>query len=1172
MPRAIEKIVDIELFIDDHRVHLLKMITQGNINPSPCTPAKSSSSGVVGPVNSIPVGENNLSPFTVTSSSWNKSESKRVFEVEHLSTKYYYYAFMIRDYIVCPAFLARSLEIANYAFLNVIYGTNYFYIFVNVESIDPKLYIAGNQFNFCGEHVLDLSSKEGRILNLSFENVNNRCFMLYGGSCDALGMEWVEVSERINSKGNTGNNPIKSAVNSLYFYIPKKRFDKFKKNHEAFVKSVPLHNSCALMLEESRTFSEIKELSSRTNSPTNDSEFPNPTLVKIFGINPYKREDYILNKFVDHIKRNYELSKIQKLSQYYCSIITILQSSGYGKSKLMERLGSKTPTFYSSLQYGKGAPVKSFFLVRLIKKFDFLILRSKDSWFYMNNFSTAVYIYILRIIYIILNSTEDTTLKENFQIDSIENCKEFSHIRDNGLEKKETIFRFLFKGLQALCESEERIKFDGINGLTLSNSLAKHHTHLKRFSLNSHSIVDLEQAVMRKLEAMGDINLPSIFVIDEAKGLHYRKSGKKYGWNFMDWDIEEDKRVDVENRAPYNIFRRVFRMFEYTWVRLMLIVISTYGQISVLLPELELDPSRRQTAANKFIENFSLIQTYNVNSDLALTITANKIKNDKSKDDKTDVETKDDENNVETNDDKSNVEAKDDKTDVEIKDIKNDDKIEKDSLPNWNEFIKSKERKEEFFKLGRPLIYATYVYNMKDFPVYNLEAPFQDCLEFKALMDKLFGGRTEYSLTQNVAQLYSMFNFAFGTNFLPSHVRIEDLIENYLMTLIGYLDEDGAKHIIATFLPEGAFNFLSAKYFVDFPDSLIKVFTLSVRYGFCNVGQFGKLLAQYTLLHTAFYHIDPNKLMVRKLVFESIDLEEFLFALAGYNETMIEGFFDLNPELEDSRISFSYFEHFPNNPINKPYDLMARCVLKGSAVTLDCLFPGIDLMIPLILNDGRLSFLGIQVKFYEQSGVNDAVTEAVKKMTFTNMFRKEIEIRPFGLIILALGDYNFEGEKKLEVSLRREAESSLESPTILVFKGMPKILQDTTLRTLFDLAPKYFSYRGVCSDHMLACDHLFGLINELPLSKEAIEALAKYVPKAYSQVRAIEIKKSKNGKREPRISKASKSSEIIASEVAIQNPVASSSNERMDIDTSSSEKPAKRRKRTSMVKGIDEEK
>jgi hypothetical protein len=265
MPRAIEKVVDIELFIDDDRRRLFEKITQGNPTSTPSTPAKASSSEV-SPDSSVPAQENTLSYYTVTGSSWiksdTKSESKRVFEVEHLSIKYRYYAFILDGYIVCPAFLARSLEITDYACLNVIYGTNYFYIFVKVEITNPELYIAGNQFNFCGEHVLNLSL-EGGDLDLSSKNMKKKRFLLYRGPHSTFGKEWNEVSKRINTKGNIGNIPIRSTVKRLYFYIPQKRFRQFEESHEAFAESVTLHNSCALMLEKSRTFSEINKLSIR---------------------------------------------------------------------------------------------------------------------------------------------------------------------------------------------------------------------------------------------------------------------------------------------------------------------------------------------------------------------------------------------------------------------------------------------------------------------------------------------------------------------------------------------------------------------------------------------------------------------------------------------------------------------------------------------------------------------------------------------------------------------------------------------------------------------------------------------------------------------------------------------------------------------------------------------
>jgi hypothetical protein len=213
-------------------------------------------------------------------------------------------------------------------------------------------------------------------------------------------------------------------------------------------------------------------------------------------------------------------------------------------------------------------------------------------------------------------------------------------------------------------------------------------------------------------------------------------------------------------------------------------------------------------------------------------------------------------------------------------------------------------------------------------------------------------------------------------------------------------------------------------------------------------------------------------------------------------------------------------------------------------------------MIPLILKDGRLSFLGIQVKFVKQDGVNTVISKATGKMTFFNMFEERTELRPFGLIILALGDYRFEGKKKLEVSLSRETGISSEAPTILVFKGKPKLLQESTFVTIFDLAPKFFSYRGVCSEHLKACDHLFGLINELPFSDEAIEALENYEPKGYEQAILIESMKSNSSNRSSKISKANKSSvPEIASEDTIPNSVASTSTGRNSRNTPPSKKP-----------------
>ena len=77
------------------------------------------------------------------------------------------------------------------------------------------------------------------------------------------------------------------------------------------------------------------------------------------------REDYILEKFIEHLRIIYLNGKNDEVKTYYCAMFTILQSSGYGKSKLMERLGGKIPVFYSSLQKREGYPKISIFFGKI---------------------------------------------------------------------------------------------------------------------------------------------------------------------------------------------------------------------------------------------------------------------------------------------------------------------------------------------------------------------------------------------------------------------------------------------------------------------------------------------------------------------------------------------------------------------------------------------------------------------------------------------------------------------------------------------------------------------------------------------------------------------------------------------------------------------------------------
>ena len=54
-------------------------------------------------------------------------------------------------------------------------------------------------------------------------------------------------------------------------------------------------------------------------------------------------------------------------TKYFAAVLVVLQSSGYGKTRMFVELGTKMPVFYSSLEDAKcGFPPKSFYFSSLI--------------------------------------------------------------------------------------------------------------------------------------------------------------------------------------------------------------------------------------------------------------------------------------------------------------------------------------------------------------------------------------------------------------------------------------------------------------------------------------------------------------------------------------------------------------------------------------------------------------------------------------------------------------------------------------------------------------------------------------------------------------------------------------------------------------------------------------
>ena len=163
---------------------------------------------------------------------------------------------------------------------------------------------------------------------------------------------------------------------------------------------------------------------------------------------------------------------------------------------------------------------------------------------------------------------------------------------------------------------------------------------------------------------------------------------------------------------------------------------------------------------------------------------------------------------------------------------------------------------------------------------------------------------------------------------------------------------------------------------------------------------------------------------------------------------------------------------------------MARCLFKGSATTLNHLHRGIDLMIPLVLNNGKISFLGIQVKFVTNNeDVTRTVNKALMQMNFKKMFSQRKIDRPFGLLILVIGEYNF--SVSIQNRIIRSASASANpiqvhsaTPAVLIFKGIPA--SSKSIQDLLKIAPKSASYRGINPEYLKKCDFMYDLTQEIP--------------------------------------------------------------------------------------------
>jgi hypothetical protein len=367
MYSALKDAVEIEFLIEGKRPELFAKVTNGEYSNADHLPLVSSCEFLVQKITS--------------------TEGGFVFEVVHNDKTLNYFAFKHNGYFFCPAFLCEIFELEVYSCLVVKNLIDYYYIILKPGPPDPFPLISDYFIKLPQRFNFGSPTDEDKLLILEFNNKDS--FMIVTRenrdkhSLDLLGEFYYQSPIWVPLYNSNRDSNYIFLSRDVTIDLKAKYGDLF--NCYVIKDNIVLHQSSAAAKKAKEIINLINE-----NERLSSTFLPNA-----FKNTDYIREGYDLDELINIIKYNQNSSRINKDTNY-SFMFGIFQSSGYGKSRLIERLGMKIPTFYSSLQHPAGHPKGSFILRMLFEKLHTIIeCVSRSNTCYLNNISTATYVYIL---------------------------------------------------------------------------------------------------------------------------------------------------------------------------------------------------------------------------------------------------------------------------------------------------------------------------------------------------------------------------------------------------------------------------------------------------------------------------------------------------------------------------------------------------------------------------------------------------------------------------------------------------------------------------------------------------------------------------------------------------------------------------------------------------------
>jgi hypothetical protein len=444
---------------------------------------------------------------------------------------------------------------------------------------------------------------------------------------------------------------------------------------------------------------------------------------------------------------------------------------------------------------------------------------------------------------------------------------------------------------------------------------------------------------------------PLIFVLDEAYELmaDFFPTSAFQVYQKIDGPVETDIYGNVIQKTNgavdtdvYRIIRRTLRSFNFFWDNTITITISTFAKVNEFYPEPTKDPSFRVSGPSPvMLKPIILKGTFD-----ALCV--------------------------------GPINANFDSW-------------------NWMDYLFSPDRVLMITSCGRPLWTAHFgTYFKKAFLVAESAKTWKytvagrrQLVNFKIMPDKYFIEPIDkmgsecihkkddgiiFDLPADDQSMTAVLSFAVALEKIPSEVEIEELIRVCGMDLIRF-DEDNRK-AHGVYCSEGIINgcasYVLSCGFDNYVNALQKWAVRKDR-SFLNLGEFGELFERMLLVKAVFnakregisnkissVNIEQPR-TICEILYEPVSFEDFLDSFCGAEVRM--EYLGKCPELLGSMVAFTYFYNMALDEIgDAPYDAMANALSRGAGVVPKQGTPGCDCVIPLVLQNGDLSFVYIQTK------------------------------------------------------------------------------------------------------------------------------------------------------------------------------------------------------------------